>query len=99
VKFDDDLWLFIACRVDNTLRVQLTDNSLSRDIFPHDYCCLGDNENRPVKWLSLEALGDHQFSCASDTVRGYFITYTFVHNNLVRVYAKIFILRFTKKSV
>jgi len=57
-----------VCRVDSQLTVQLTDNALSRDLFPRDYDCLGDNDNRPVKWLAIEALVDRRFSPASDTV-------------------------------
>ena len=55
--------------IDNDLLLKLTDNSLSRDLFPGDYHCLGDNENRPVKWLALEALVERRFSLASDAVR------------------------------
>ncbi|CAI9736955.1 tyrosineRYK-like,protein kinase RYK-like [Octopus vulgaris] len=54
------------CLVDSDLGLKITDNSLSRDLFPNDYNCLGDNENRPVKWLSIEALLTHRFSPASD---------------------------------
>ncbi|XP_048247730.1 tyrosine-protein kinase RYK-like isoform X1 [Haliotis rufescens] len=54
------------CVVDNDFVVKLTDNSLSRDVFPSDYTCLGDNENRPVKWLAVEALLERRFSPASD---------------------------------
>ena len=54
--------------IDNDLLLKLTDNSLSRDLFPGDYHCLGDNENRPVKWLALEALVERRFSLASDAV-------------------------------
>ncbi|GLV43124.1 Derailed 2 [Carabus blaptoides fortunei] len=54
------------CVVDEKLRVRLTDNALSRDLFPSDYHCLGDNENRPVKWLALESLSYKQFTGASD---------------------------------
>lgn len=56
------------CSVDSRLTVQLSDNALARDLFPHDYHCLGDNENRPVKWLALESLVERKFSTASDTV-------------------------------
>ena len=31
----------------------LGDASLSRDLFPGDYHCLGDNENRPIKWMPM----------------------------------------------
>ncbi|GBP48546.1 Tyrosine-protein kinase Dnt [Eumeta japonica] len=54
------------CIVDDSLRVQIADNALSRDLFPADYHCLGDNENRPVKWLAIEALTRRAFSPASD---------------------------------
>ncbi|KAF0288700.1 Tyrosine-protein kinase RYK [Amphibalanus amphitrite] len=54
------------CVVDDQLRVKLCDLALSRDLFPGDYHCLGDNENRPVKWLSLEALSERRFSPAAD---------------------------------
>lgn len=54
--------------VDEKLRVKVTDNALSRDIWPRDYSCLGDNENRPVKWMALESLVDKQFGTASDVV-------------------------------
>ncbi|CAH0390640.1 unnamed protein product [Bemisia tabaci] len=54
------------CIVDENLRVQIADNALTRDLFPEDYSCLGDNENRPIKWLALESLVNKQFSTASD---------------------------------
>jgi len=60
-----------VCSVDSQLTVQVTDNALSRDLFPRDYDCLGDNENRPVKWLAIEALVDRQFTPATDAVRIY----------------------------
>lgn len=37
-----------------------------RDLFPNDYHCLGDNENRPVKWLALESLLKKEFTQSSD---------------------------------
>ncbi|XP_050313715.1 tyrosine-protein kinase Dnt [Anthonomus grandis grandis] len=54
------------CVVDDKLNIQLADNALSRDLFPSDYHCLGDNENRPVKWLALESLLQKTFTAASD---------------------------------
>ncbi|KAJ9591605.1 hypothetical protein L9F63_001819, partial [Diploptera punctata] len=54
------------CVVDEKLRVRVTDNALARDLFPTDYYCLGDNENRPIKWLAIESLLHKQFTGASD---------------------------------
>lgn len=54
------------CVVDEKLRVQITDNALSRDLFPGDYHCLGDNENRPIKWLAIESLQYNLFLFQSD---------------------------------
>ncbi|XP_075750338.1 tyrosine-protein kinase Dnt [Rhipicephalus microplus] len=54
------------CVVDDRLHVKLTDNALSRDLFPDDYHCLGDGENRPVKWLAPESLEQGIFSPSSD---------------------------------
>ena len=48
--------------------MKLSDSALSRDLFPNDYHCLGDNENRPIKWMPLEAIAQGQFSRASDVV-------------------------------
>jgi RYK receptor-like tyrosine kinase len=42
--------------------------ALSRDFFPNDYHCLGDNENRPIKWMAMESLTRREFSAASDIV-------------------------------
>lgn len=54
------------CVVDDKLNVLVADNALSRDLFPSDYHCLGDNENRPVKWLAIESLLHKNFSPSSD---------------------------------
>ncbi|XP_014669815.1 PREDICTED: tyrosine-protein kinase RYK-like [Priapulus caudatus] len=54
------------CVVGQDLNVKITEKALSRDLFPNDYHCLGDNENRPVKWLAIESLIDKRFSPASD---------------------------------
>ncbi|XP_041975331.1 tyrosine-protein kinase Dnt [Aricia agestis] len=54
------------CIVDEKLRVKVTDNGLSRDLFPEDYHCLGDNENRPVKWMAPESLLQDHYTTASD---------------------------------
>ncbi|XP_045133809.1 tyrosine-protein kinase Dnt-like isoform X1 [Portunus trituberculatus] len=54
------------CLIDSELQVRVSDTALARDLFPQDYHCLGDNENRSVKWLSLEALIHKQFTPAND---------------------------------
>lgn len=61
----------ILHRVDEKLRLKLTDNGLSRDLFPDDYHCLGDNENRPVKWMAPESLLHDQYTTASDVVSNF----------------------------
>lgn len=57
---------YFISRVDDNLKVQIADNALSRDLFPSDYHCLGDNENRPIKWLAIESLLHKTFSPPSD---------------------------------
>lgn len=54
------------CVVSEGLHVKLTDCALARDLYPGDYHCLGDNENRPIKWLALESLTHKVFTPASD---------------------------------
>ncbi|RZF49103.1 hypothetical protein LSTR_LSTR008389 [Laodelphax striatellus] len=54
------------CVIDDRLHVRVTDSGLARDLFPGDYHCLGDNENRPIKWLALESLTLRTFTSASD---------------------------------
>lgn len=54
--------------VNENLNVKVTDVALSRDLFPNDYVCLGDNENRPVRWMAVEALADKTYSYSTDTV-------------------------------
>ncbi|XP_059481243.1 tyrosine-protein kinase RYK-like [Neocloeon triangulifer] len=54
------------CVVDERLRVKVTDSALARDLFPDDYHCLGDNENRPIRWMAVESLLHRKFSSASD---------------------------------
>lgn len=54
------------CVIDDSMQVKITDNALSRDLFPMDYHCLGDNENRPVRWMALESLLNNDFCSASD---------------------------------
>uniref|UniRef100_A0A2K6BJH1 receptor protein-tyrosine kinase n=1 Tax=Macaca nemestrina TaxID=9545 RepID=A0A2K6BJH1_MACNE len=54
------------CVTDDTPQVKITDNALSRDWFSMDYHCLGDNENRPVRWMALESLVNNELSSTSD---------------------------------
>lgn len=54
--------------MDEKLRLKLADNGLSRDLFPDDYHCLGDNENRPVKWMAPESLLQDLYTSATDMV-------------------------------
>uniref|UniRef100_T1IZQ5 receptor protein-tyrosine kinase n=1 Tax=Strigamia maritima TaxID=126957 RepID=T1IZQ5_STRMM len=58
--------VLLLFRIDERLQVRIADNALARDLFPNDYHCLGDNENRPIKWLALECLISKQFYPASD---------------------------------
>ncbi|XP_011307807.1 tyrosine-protein kinase Drl [Fopius arisanus] len=50
----------------SSFRVRLADGALARDLFPQDYHCLGDNENRPIRWMALESLQLNQYSTATD---------------------------------
>lgn len=54
------------CLINPELKIQIADNALSRDLFPGDYHCLGDNKNRPIKWMAVESLEYKKFSTASD---------------------------------
>lgn len=53
-------------RLDSDSNVRVCDSALSRDLFPDDYHCLGDNENRPIKWMALETLQKKLYSTSSD---------------------------------
>lgn len=55
------------CIIDEQLRIKLSDNSLAKDMFPADYCCLGDCENRPIKWMALETIQFRKFTESSDS--------------------------------
>lgn len=54
------------CWITIGLNVCLGDSALAKDLFSADYHCIGDNENRPIKWMSLEALERRQVTTASD---------------------------------
>lgn len=47
------------CWLDSNLSLKLADTALSRDLFPDDFQCLADNENKPVFWLAIETLKDN----------------------------------------
>lgn len=71
------------------MQVKITDNALARDLFPMDYHCLGDNENRPVRWMALESLLNNDFSSASDVVRvaasflSFFLQQTITYTHII----------------
>ncbi|VDK87106.1 unnamed protein product [Onchocerca ochengi] len=50
----------------DNLFVQICDSALSKDFFPNDYHCLGDNENRPMKWMAHESLVWNSFNSSTD---------------------------------
>jgi len=54
------------CYLTSNLTVKLCDPALSKDLFPNDYHCLGDNENRPVRWMAMESISSSQFTSSSD---------------------------------
>ncbi|CAG9533843.1 unnamed protein product [Cercopithifilaria johnstoni] len=58
----------LVSRVHNrdNLFVQICDSALSKDFFPDDYHCLGDNENRPMKWMAHESLVHNSFNSSTD---------------------------------
>lgn len=71
--------------------MKLTDCALARDLFPSDYHCLGDNENRPIKWLALESLAHKVFTPAADVVGVIFNKYMFVLNlDIFKVQKKLY---------
>jgi len=59
-------FLIINYSVDFNNTVRVCDTALSRDLFPNDYHCLGDNENRPIKWMAIETLEKKFHTTASD---------------------------------
>jgi len=54
------------CFLTEKQNLKLCDSALSRDLFPSDYHCLGDNNNRPIKWMPLESINQNRYSRASD---------------------------------
>ena len=53
-------------RVDDRLRVRLTDAALSSDLYPCDYERLSEGVCRPVRWAAPESLLRERHSPASD---------------------------------
>lgn len=54
--------------VDGELNVKVTDNALSRDLFPDDYIRFGDGDLRPVKWAAFETLTERKCTYETDIV-------------------------------
>ncbi|KAL3319113.1 hypothetical protein Ciccas_002223 [Cichlidogyrus casuarinus] len=54
------------CYLKTDLGACLSDCALSRDLFPEDYHCLGDNKNRPIKWMSVEGIIEHKLTASAD---------------------------------
>ena len=67
--YEEFATLILFFSVDDELHVKLCDNALSRDFFPGDYYCLGENENRPVRWMAVESLESNVYLHSSDVVR------------------------------
>ena len=49
-------------RLDANFGCKLSDCALSRDLFPNDYHCLANNENKPVGWMALETLKENVYN-------------------------------------
>lgn len=62
------------CFLSGNLSIRLADASLTRDLFPNDYYCLGDNENRPVKWMAVECISGQQPLNATSDVWAWGVT-------------------------
>ena len=54
------------CWLDTNYALKIADFALSRDLFPRDYNCLADNENKPTSWMALESLNDNVFNVKTD---------------------------------
>jgi RYK receptor-like tyrosine kinase len=54
------------CWLDTNFSLKIGDFALSRDLFPQDYHCLADNDNKPVMWMSLESLTNNVFNVRTD---------------------------------
>jgi serine/threonine protein kinase len=54
------------CWLDTNYSLKLGDYALSRDLFPDDYNCLANNENKPTSWMSIESLKSNVFNYKTD---------------------------------
>lgn len=52
--------------MDKNFALKLSDYALARDMFPHDYHCLADNENKPIHWMAVESLRNNVFNVKTD---------------------------------
>ena len=52
--------------MDANLSLKLGDYALSRDLFPEDYACLANNENKPIKWMALESINNNIYNVKTD---------------------------------
>lgn len=66
MTYKSNFFFINVYRLDSDSNVRVCDSALSRDLFPDDYHCLGDNENRPIKWMALEILQKKLYSTSSD---------------------------------
>ena len=62
---------FLFYSLSENQSLKLGDSALSKDLFPSDYHCLGDNDNRPIKWMPLESIVFNKYSRASDVVSSF----------------------------
>ena len=74
-------WVNLSCvlktwwnvTVINTFLNHINENTRNRCcfeiFFPGDYYCLGENENRPVRWMAVESLESNVYLHSSDVVR------------------------------
>lgn len=52
--------------MDCNFSLKLADCALSRDLFPQDYHCLANNENKPVFWMAYESLKENTYTAKTD---------------------------------
>lgn len=50
------------CWLDANFGCKLADCALSRDLFPNEYHCLANNENKPICWMALETLKENVYN-------------------------------------